>query len=71
MIVKCPHCYTDIIIEEKDIKCGVFVHAIMIKSGKQVNPHSSNTLLSKLIKNKSIYGCGKIFKLSDIKECIQ
>ena len=36
----------------------------MKKSGKQVNPHSSQTLLNKLIKNKSIYGCGKVFNIN-------
>lgn len=61
MIIKCPHCQSEVIIEEKDINCGVFVHAVMIKSGKAVNPHSSSSLLNKLIKNKSIYGCGKVF----------
>jgi DNA-directed RNA polymerase subunit RPC12/RpoP len=64
MIVKCPHCSSEILIEEKDINCGIFVHAVMKKSGKQVNPHSSQTLLNKLIKNKSIYGCGKVFNIN-------
>ena len=49
MIIKCPHCDSEILIEEKDINCGIFVHAVMKKSGKQVNPHSSQTLLNKLI----------------------
>jgi hypothetical protein len=64
MIIKCPHCDSEILIEEKDINCGIFVHAIMKKTGKQVNPHSSQTLLNKLIKNKSIYGCGKVFNIN-------
>jgi len=64
MIIKCPHCDSENLIEEKDINCGIFVHAVMKKSGKQVNPHSSQTLLNKLIKNKSIYGCGKVFNIN-------
>jgi hypothetical protein len=64
MIIKCPNCECEIIIEENDIKCGIFVHAVYKKNGKQVNPHSSQTLLNKLIKNKSIYGCGKIFNIN-------
>ena len=64
MIIKCPHYDSEILIEEKDINCGIFVHAVMKKSGKQVNPHSSQTLLNKLIKNKSIYGCGKVFNIN-------
>ena len=64
MIIKCPHCDSEILIEEKDINCGIFVHAAMKKTGKQVNPHSSQTLLNKLIKNKSIYGCGKVFNIN-------
>lgn len=63
MIINCPNCASEILIEEKDIKCGIFIHAVMKKSGKQINPHSSQTLLNKLIKNKSIYGCGKIFNI--------
>lgn len=64
MIIKCPHCDSEILIEEKDINCGIFVHAVMKKTGKQVNPHSSQTLLNKLIKNKSIYGCEKVFNIN-------
>lgn len=64
MIVKCPHCYSEILIEEKNINCRIFVHGVMKKTGKQVNPHSSQTLLNKLIKNKFIYGCGKVFNIN-------
>jgi hypothetical protein len=63
MIIKCPRCSCEILIEEKYINCGIFVHAVMKKTGKQVNPHSSQTLLNKLIKNKSIHGCGKVFNI--------
>lgn len=38
MIIKCPNYECEIIIEENDIKCGIFVHAVYKKNGKQVNP---------------------------------
>jgi hypothetical protein len=60
IIVICPHCKDPIIIEK--INCGIFRHG-EFKNGKQIDPHLSKEMCDKLIKNKSIYGCGKPFKI--------
>ena len=60
IIVICPHCKDHIIIEK--INCGIFRHG-EFKNGKQIDPHLSKEMCDNLIKNKSIYGCGKPFKI--------
>ena len=60
-IVICPNCNEFVLI--KELNCCIFIHAIMIKTGEQIDPHSSNETCEKLIKEKKIYGCGKPFKI--------
>ena len=64
VIITCPHCSEYIIIEK--INCGIFRHGVLIKTGKQIDPHASKEECDDLINNKKIYGCGKPYKL--IKE---
>lgn len=61
MIITCPHCNENVIIEK--INCGIFIHGVMKKTGKQVPPHLSKAKCRKLINNNSIYGCGKQFRI--------
>jgi hypothetical protein len=61
MIVKCPHCLEDVIIQK--VNCGVFCHGVYKDTGKQVSAHASQKTLKKLIKKNLIYGCGKTFTL--------
>jgi hypothetical protein len=63
-IIKCPHCSDYIIINK--INCGIFRHGIIIKTGKQINPHTNEKICNNYIKKKKIYGCGKPYKV--IKE---
>lgn len=70
-IVTCPHCKEPIIIVE--LNCGIFRHGVIIKTGKQMNPHMNQQGCEKLIKTKSIYGCGKPFQIvkkTDIYETV-
>jgi len=60
-LLQCPHCSDYIIIHK--INCGIFRHGVMIKNGKQIDPHSSKELCDFYTKNKLIYGCGKPFKI--------
>ena len=60
-LVNCPHCNDLIIIEE--INCGIFRHAWYKINHQQINPHLSKTECDELIKNNSIYGCCKPFKI--------
>ena len=50
MIIICPHCNENIIIEK--INCGIFRHGVYIKTGKQINPHLAQIECEKLIKKK-------------------
>jgi hypothetical protein len=71
VIVTCPHCGEPIIIIQ--INCGIFRHGVLIKSGKQMDPHLNQIECEKLINKKLIYGCGKpfqIIKKSDIYETV-
>jgi hypothetical protein len=60
-ILICPHCKDFILI--KKINCAIFRHGMLIKNGKQLNPHSSKDMCEYYIKNNLIYGCGKPFRI--------
>jgi hypothetical protein len=62
-IFLCPHCEGEIIVEKKDVNCAIFRHGILIKNGKQINPHLSKKECDAFVEHKKIYGCGKPFKL--------
>ena len=61
IIIKCPNCNEMVIIEK--IKCGIFRHAVIKKTGKQMNPHCKKEKCEKLIQEGAIYGCGKPFQI--------
>jgi len=63
LIFTCIHCNNSIIINESDINCGIFRHAIMKNTYEQINPHASLELCNKLIENELIIGCGKPFRI--------
>lgn len=65
MYVTCPHCDGEVEIVE--LNCKIFRHSVYKKDGKQVDPHASKELCDQLIKEGSIYGCGKPFKIVDNK----
>lgn len=62
MIVNCPHCKEEVIISK--LNCCIFIHAVMKKTGKQVNPHTSKAKMEILKKQDSIYGCGNGFRIT-------
>ena len=61
LIVKCPHCEEFVLIEK--LNCCIFRHGIIIKTGKQMNPHESKEICEELKRKNLIYGCGKPFKI--------
>ena len=65
-IISCPHCKDPIIIMK--INCGIFRHGVMIKTGKQIDPHADKQKCEQLIKDNLIYGCGKPFKITKLKD---
>jgi hypothetical protein len=66
LIIKCPHCEDYIII--KKINCGIFRHGVVIKTGKQMDPHACKKLCDHYSKKKCIYGCGKPYQIIEEKE---
>jgi hypothetical protein len=64
MIVKCPHCNENIIIEQ--INCAIFRHGIYKHNLQQIDPHLNKERCDELIKNNKIFGCGKPFLIKKI-----
>ncbi|NDB60961.1 hypothetical protein EB001_21325 [bacterium] len=60
-IFVCPHCNEPVMIQK--INCGIFRHAVLKSTGKQISPHTGEKKCEKLIKDKAIYGCGKPFRI--------
>jgi len=61
IIVSCPHC--QLFVEIEEINCAIFRHAVLKKTNKQINPHSSKEDCDRYIANNMIIGCGKPFKI--------
>ena len=62
LIVKCPHCDEEILIEE--LNCCIFRHGVL-KNGRQIDPHASKELCEYYVTNNLIYGCGKPFIIKE------
>jgi len=65
-ILTCPHCGDFIIIMK--INCGIFRHGVLIKNGKQIDPHSTKDTCNYYVREKKIYGCGKPFRIISIND---
>ncbi len=61
LIVQCPHCGGDVVIEQ--LNCKIFRHGIFKKNGKQINPHSPKSDCDMYVEKGLIYGCGKPFRV--------
>lgn len=66
IILECPHCNGVIIVLEKQLNCKIFRHGIFKKNGIQIDPHLKKNECEKLIRDKTIWGCGKPFKVIEI-----
>ena len=65
-ILTCPHCKDFIIIRK--INCGIFRHGVLIKNGKQIDPHASKDMCDYYVRENKIYGCGKPFQIISIND---
>ena len=63
---ECPHCKQIVIVNTNELNCGIFRHAVLIKTGKQIDPHANEKICENYIKKQKIYGCGKPYQV--IKE---
>ena len=61
LYVFCPHCNITISVEALNcciFRCGVYKH-----NGEQIQPHMPKDECDGLVSMKTIYGCGKPFKI--------
>jgi hypothetical protein len=66
VVVICPHCAENIIIEQ--LNCRIFRHATLIANNTQINPHASQEECEFYFENKLIYGCGKPFRVIECND---
>jgi hypothetical protein len=59
LILICPHCLDNIIINENDLNCCIFRHAIYKKNFNQISPHTSEEKCNRLITKNKVFGCAK------------
>lgn len=64
LIVKCPHCHEDVLIEQ--INCAIFRHGVFKENMMQIPPHLPKNICDELYKKNLIFGCGKPFQLFQI-----
>ena len=61
MLIQCPSCDMYVLIEE--IGCGIFRHAVMKNTMKQINSFTSKEHCEYLKNNDFIFGCGYQFRI--------
>ena len=62
LIFSCPQCGDLIIVDQKDLNCCIFRHAVDKKTFQPINPHASERECQSLVDTQQIYGCGKPFQ---------
>lgn len=66
-VYNCPHCDAELIINDNDINCGIFRHGVIIQTLQQINSHETEERCKFYSDNNLIYGCGKPFKITNLK----
>ena len=64
--IACPHCQGHIVVVEKDVKCGIFRHAVYRCSGEPVPPHAPKAVCEQLVADAKVFGCAKPFRLVQV-----
>ena len=59
----CPHCFSEIIVQQNELNCRIFRHAVMKNTYRQVNPHLSKIECDKLLTEDKVIGCCKPFEI--------
>lgn len=61
---KCPHCYSFVVVNKKELACNVFRHGVLKSDYSQISPHLSKAECDELKRRDLIFGCGKPFTLN-------
>ncbi len=59
----CPYCKGKIIINDCDINCGIFRHAVFKSNLEPINPHASKEECQRLLNENLILGCAGPFQI--------
>lgn len=59
----CPHCQVNFIVNQKEINCAIFRHAVYRTNLQPINPHETKNNCDELLKKNLIYGCSKPFRI--------
>ena len=68
LIFKCPHCFTDLIINKNDLNCKIFRHALYKNFNRPFDPHASKEVCKRALEEGIIYGCAGPFRIIEIIE---
>ena len=66
LVLNCPHCFEQFIINTNEINCGILRHGLYKESKQQIPPHASKQVCENLIKESLVIGCTGPFRI--IKE---
>jgi hypothetical protein len=61
--LQCPHCSEYIIVNQRDLNCHIFRHAVYKNSMLPIDPHAPETTCHALIQSEQVFGCAKPFKV--------
>jgi len=65
-VITCPQCHDTLVIDQA--RCGMVLHAVLKRTGRPVNPHTSPAQVELLLRRNKIYGCGARWELPRLAE---
>ena len=68
MPMACPNCGASIVIES--VNCGIFRCGVYKLSKQPIDPHAAKPTVDRLLKEKSIWGCGQPFQLMVLRDSV-
>ncbi len=63
---ECPNCGGGVVVNESEINCGIFRHAVYKLDNQQIPPHLSKNECEILIMSDKINGCGMPYEIVKI-----
>jgi hypothetical protein len=61
---RCPHCGGGVEVLVREVNCKIFRHAVYIKNGQQIGPHTKKHECDRLVREGLVRGCAKPFRLN-------